>query len=68
MSSEYRPDRRIDPVRRLGAVTRNEAAELTDVLREHTLELERERLSEEYRRSQGGGPKRPFAALLKPKP
>lgn len=64
MGSEYRPDRRIDAIRRLSAVTKNEATEGTDLRREKTIEAERERLADELRRS---GPKRSFASLLEKK-
>jgi DNA-binding XRE family transcriptional regulator len=65
MSSEYRPDRRIDAIRRLQPVTKNEAAEASDLRREHGVELERERLAAELRAAQQ--PKRSFADLLKKK-
>jgi DNA-binding XRE family transcriptional regulator len=65
--SGYREDRRIDAVRRLGAVTKNEAAEMTDISREHTLELEREKLAAEYKAAHEK-PKRSFADLVKRKP
>lgn len=65
MSSEYRPDRRIDAIRRLQPVTKNEAAEASDLRREHTIELERERLAAELKASTQ--PKRSFADLLKKK-
>lgn len=63
MASEYRPDRRIDAIRRLQPVTKNEAAEATDLLREQTVERERERLADELRAS--SQKKRSFADLLK---
>lgn len=63
MSSEYRPDRRIDAIRRLQPVTKNEAAEATDLLREQTVERERERLADELK--SGTQKKRAFADLLK---
>jgi hypothetical protein len=65
MSSEYRPDRRIDAIRRLQPVTKNEAAEASDLRREHAIELERERLATELRNATQ--PKRSFADLLKKK-
>jgi hypothetical protein len=65
MASEYRPDRRIDAIRPLSAVTKNEATEATDLRRDKAVEAERERLADELRR---GAPKRSFAELIKKKP
>ncbi len=65
MASEYRPDRRIEGIKALGAVTKNEAAEATDLRREKAYELERERIADELRRT---GKKRNFADLVKKKP
>lgn len=65
MASEYRPDRRIDAIRPLSHVSKNEATEATDLRRDKAVELERERLADELRRGQ---PKRSFADLLKKKP
>ena len=64
MASEYRPDRRIDAIRPLSAVTKNEATEATDLRRDKAVEAERERLADELRRHT---PKRSFADLLKKK-
>lgn len=64
MASEYRHDRRIEGIRPLSAVTKNEATEATDLRREKAVEAERERLADELRRN---GPKRSFADLLKKK-
>lgn len=66
MSSGYREDRRIEAIRRLQPVTKNEATEATDVKREKTLELERERIADEARAK--GIAKRSFADLIKKKP
>lgn len=66
MSSNYREDRRIDPIRRLGAVTKNEATEATDLRREKAIESERDRIADEARLQ--NPPKRNFADLLKKKP
>ncbi|MEW5742370.1 MAG: hypothetical protein AB1938_25860 [Myxococcota bacterium] len=66
--SGYREDRRVDRVPRLGAVTRNEAAEATDIKRERTYEAFREAIADDRRKEAGGGPKRNFADLLKKKP
>ncbi|MEW6431528.1 MAG: hypothetical protein AB1730_08450 [Myxococcota bacterium] len=66
--SGYREDRRVDPIPRLGAVTRNEAAEGTDVRRERQYETLREAIADERRKASGLGPKRNFADLLKKKP
>ena len=65
MASEYRPDRRIDAMRPLSAVTKNEATEATDLRRDKAVEAERERLADDLRR---GAPKRSFVDLLKKKP
>lgn len=62
--AEYRPDRRIDAIRPLSVVTKNEATEATDLRRDRAVEAERERLADELRRGQ---PKRSFADLLKKK-
>ncbi len=64
MASEYRHDRRIEGIRPLSAVTKNEATEATDLRRDKAVEAERERLADELRRSP---PKRSFAQLLKKK-
>lgn len=66
MSSNYRPDRRIDAIRPLSAVTKNEATEGTDLRREQSYEVERERIAEDIKRA--NTPKRSFADLLKKKP
>lgn len=66
MSSNYRPDRRIDAIRPLSAVTKNEASEATDLRREQAYERERERIADELRRGIGA-PKRSFADLIKKK-
>ncbi len=63
MSTEYRPDRRVDAIRRLQPVTRNEAAEASDLRRERAIEAERERLADELRAA--GKKKRTFADLVK---
>ena len=65
MSAEYRPNRRIDPIPSLAVVTKNEATQSTDLLRERAIEAERERLADELK---ARPPKRPFAELLKKKP
>ena len=62
MASEYRPDRRIDAIRPLSAVSKNEATEATDLRRDKAVESERERLADELR---GNQPKRSFKDLLK---
>lgn len=64
MSSNYRPDRRIDAIRPLSAVSKNEATEATDLKRDKAVEAERERIADAVR----GPPKRSFAELLKKKP
>ena len=62
MASEYRPDRRIDAIRPLSAVSKNEATEATDLRRDKAVESERERLADVLR---GNQPKRSFKDLLK---
>lgn len=64
MASEYRSDRRIEGIGALKAVTKNEAAEATDLRREKAYEAERERIADELRNKT---PKRNFADLLKKK-
>lgn len=61
MASEYRPDRRIEGIKPLSVVTKNEATEATDLRRDKAVEAERERLADELRRHQ---PKRSFKDLL----
>ena len=62
MASGYREDRRIDAIKRLQPVTKNEAAEASDLRREHAIELEREKLADQLKQPQK--PKRSFAELL----
>lgn len=64
MASEYRHDRRIEGIRPLSAVTKNEATEATDLRRDKVVEAERERLADELRLNP---PKRSFADLIKKK-
>jgi hypothetical protein len=64
MASEYRHDRRIEGIKALSIVTKNEATEATDLRRDRAVEAERERLADELRRNP---PKRNFADLLKKK-
>lgn len=64
MASGYRPDRRIEGVGALKAVTKNEATEATDLRRQQAYEAERERIADERRLNP---PKRSFAELMKPK-
>jgi CHASE3 domain sensor protein len=66
--SGYREDRRVDAIRPLNAVTRNEAAEGTDLRRERQYEALREAIADDRRKAAGLGPKRSFAELLKKKP
>ncbi len=65
MPSGYRQDRRIDAIRPLSAVSKNEATEGSDLRREHAIELERENLADQLRVAEK--PKRNFAELLKKK-
>jgi hypothetical protein len=66
MASGYREDRRIDAIRPLSAVSKNEATEATDLRREKAWELEREKIADQLKAA--GTPKRSFADLLKKKP
>jgi hypothetical protein len=66
MASGYREDRRIDAIKGLSAVSKNEATEATDLRREKAIELERERIADALKAS--GKPRRSFAELLKKKP
>lgn len=66
MSSNYRQDRRIDAIRPLSAVTKNEATEATDLKLERAWEANREQIADERRAKEA--PKRSFADLLKKKP
>lgn len=61
MSSGYREDRRIEGIRPLSAVSKNEATEATDIRRERAIERERERIADELRDK----PKKSFKELLK---
>jgi lipase chaperone LimK len=67
VSSGYREDRRVDAVKRLGAVTKNEAGTMTEIERERRYEFEREAIAADLRR-QGEKSKRSFAALVVRKP
>ncbi len=63
MASGYREDRRIEGIRPLSAVSKNEATEGTDVIREKAYEAARERIADELRAN--GQPKKSFKDLLK---
>lgn len=65
MSSNYRPDRRIDAIRPLSAVTKNEAMEGMDLRLEQSWEGALENVAETLREKEK--PKRSFADLLKKK-
>lgn len=60
----YREDRRTDAIRRLQPISKNEAAEMTDVNRTRQYERAREEIADDVRR-QGG--KKKFADLVKKK-
>ncbi len=62
MSAEYRPDRRADKVPKINRVTKNEAAENTDMNRLERIVREREHLADERKKTG-----RSFSALLKKK-
>lgn len=64
--SGYREDRRIDAIRALSTVTKNEAGTLTDVVREDRYVRAREGIADEQRRKTEQ-PRRRFADLVKPK-
>jgi hypothetical protein len=49
---EYDPQRRIDAVKRLGVVSKNEAAEGTDLRRTTQYELAREAIADERKAAQ----------------
>ncbi len=66
MASGYRPDRRIDGIKALSAVSKNEATEATDVRLEHAWEVEREKIADQLKAAHP--PKRSFADLLTKKP
>jgi hypothetical protein len=65
--SAYREDRRATAIPRLNPVTKNEAAEGTDVARQNTLERAREQIADDLRRQRDGVKKKTFADLVKPK-
>jgi hypothetical protein len=67
VSSGYREDRRIDAIKAVGLVTRNEASGLADINRERAWETGRDGIADE-RRKQVDKPKRSFADLVKKKP
>lgn len=67
MSSEYRPDRRATAVPKLNAVTKNEAAEGTDLERQRAYERAREEIADDLRRQKEGVKKKSFADLVKKK-
>lgn len=63
MASGYREDRRIEGIRPLSAVSKNEATEATDLRRDRAVELERERIADQLRA--GETKKKNFKDLLK---
>ncbi len=63
MASGYREDRRIEGIRALSAVSKNEATEATDLRREKAIELERERIADDLRADPKN--RRKFAELIK---
>lgn len=67
MSSEYRPDRRATAVPRLNPITKNEAAEATDLQRQQAYERAREEIADDLRRQREGTKKKSFADLVKKK-
>jgi hypothetical protein len=62
MSSAYREDRRIDPIRALNPVTKNEASALTDVNRERAIEVAWDKVADDFRKQ--NRPPRPFVQLM----
>lgn len=65
--SGYREDRRVDRVRRLGAITKNEAAEMSEINRERSYEAARDKIADDIRHD-ASKHKRSFAELIKKKP
>lgn len=61
----YDEHRRATAVPRLTAITKNEAAENSDLELQRTYEREREAIADDLRRAREGRPKREFAALVK---
>ena len=62
----YREDRRTDAIRPLAPITKNEAAQLSDLKRTRQYETAREAIADD-RRKQAGGKKKSFADLVKKK-
>lgn len=63
----YSPHRRTPPVPKLNPVTRNEAAETSDLERQKAYERAREEIADDLRRQREGTTKKSFADLLKKK-
>ncbi len=63
MGSEYNPERRIEGIRPLSPVSKNEATQATDETLTRRWGAAREALADELRRAQQ--PKRSFKELLK---
>ena len=61
----YREHRRVDAVRRLGVVTKNEASEMSEVDRERRLEKAWDAVAIELREAEKEKRKRPFSELLR---
>jgi len=62
----YREDRRTDAIRRLQPITRNEAAEMSDITRTKQYERAREEIADDLKR-QSGGKRKAFSELIKKK-
>ena len=62
----YREDRRTDAIRRLQPITKNEAAEMSDIARTRQYEKAREEIADDIKR-QNGGKRKAFSELIKKK-
>jgi hypothetical protein len=63
----YREDRRATAVPKLNPITKNEAAEGTDLERQRAYERAREEIADDLRRQRDGTKKKSFADLVKKK-
>jgi hypothetical protein len=63
----YREDRRAMPVPKLNPISKNEAAEGTDLERQRAYERAREEIADDLRRQREGTRKKSFADLVKKK-
>jgi hypothetical protein len=63
----YREDRRATAVPKLNPITKNEAAEGTDLERQRAYERAREEIADDLRRQRDGTKKKSFADLVRKK-